>query len=247
MIRLHRAAPPEELDATTILEFTAEFQASKKSVWNAPFIRKRLLALSNAKCAYCETNIAEESKYMEVEHFRSKSDFPNLVVDWDNLLPACKRCNVQKGTYNVEAEGMIVNPFLDEPRDHLYFQNYRLRWRGEIGRRTIDALYLNDTDRVVGVRVKIGEAIASSLEVIRQQLEEYLTGERTTRRRNTVVRGMEALLKQAQPSSEFSATAATVLLSDPNFSWIKENLLAEGLWADIGLLEDRAASIALHP
>lgn len=115
---------------------------------------------------------------MEVEHFRCKNDFPHLVIEWDNLLPSCKRCNVQNHAYNVETEGMIIDPFSIEPRDHLYLQSYRLRWRDELGRRTVSTLYLNDSDRVVAKRFVIGEAISEVLEGLRELLEEYPESDR---------------------------------------------------------------------
>jgi hypothetical protein len=122
-----------------------------------------------------------------------------------------------------------------------------LRWRDDIGRRSIETLYLNDTDRVVGVRVKIGETIAKALEAIRASLEEYVAGKHTTRKRNTVTRGLEELLRQANPEAEFSALAATVVLSDPNYIWIKQNLVHLNLWTELAPLEAAAVGIALHP
>ena len=248
MISLARTGAPDELDAAKITELKTEFAATGAPVWNKPYIRNTLLQSSRSKCAYCEANIAEESKYMEVEHFRCKKDFPELVVEWNNLLPACKRCNGQKSDYNVEVDGMLTDPFSMTPAMHFYFQNYRLRWRDDIGRRTIDALYLNDSDRLVTVRMKIGETIAVALENIREKVEIYANGEPTVPRRNAIVRGMANLMGEAQPSSQYSALAATNMLSDDNFVWIKENLTVLGLWSgDLDFLYQEALSIALLP
>ncbi len=43
-------------------------------------------------CAYCE-----ELCKGEVEHFRPKSQFPELVYEWSNWLFACHDCNLAKG------------------------------------------------------------------------------------------------------------------------------------------------------
>ena len=43
-------------------------------------------------CAYCE-----EICKGEVDHFRPKSRFPELVYDWSNWLFACHDCNQAKG------------------------------------------------------------------------------------------------------------------------------------------------------
>ncbi len=247
MIRLSRANPPAELTEMHIAELTDTYKRTSESVWNKNYIKDGLLALSNSKCAYCETLLTEESKYMEVEHFRCKKDFPDEVVVWRNLMPACKRCNGRKHDYNVETEGMIVDPFSTEPVQHLYIQNYRIRGRDDTGRRTAEILYLNDGDRLVRVRMEIGNAIADSLETFRRLLEEYLDGEQSTIRRNRITRGIESLLLQAQPEAQFSAVAASALLTDENFIWVKEQLDQLDLWEALAPLEGRAAGIALLP
>lgn len=247
MIELSRAEPPDELDADCKAKLTMEFAATGSPVWNQPYVRNALLQSSHSKCCYCEANIEEESKYMEVDHFRCKNDFPELVLDWANLLPSCKRCNGRKSSHNVETDGMILNPFEDSPPVHLFMLNYRIRWKDEIGRATIDALYLNDSDRMVTVRTKIGDAVSAALDRIRGNLEEYLTTTNTERKRRMVVRGIEKLLLESLPPAEYSATTATVLLSDPDYSWIRERLVDNGLWDEFGNLEDRARSSALLP
>lgn len=247
MIKLTRAPKPQRLDDTTVSELTRKYAESKTPVWNVDFIKQPLLDSSGGKCAYCEASISEESKYMEVEHFRCKSDFPDKVVEWDNLLPSCKRCNGKKLDYNLDIEGSIINPFNTNPSDHLYLQNFRLHGRDDIGRRTIGVIYLNDSARLVSVRLRIGEAIATALDVIRDKLENYNSGPQTVRLRNQITSGMEKLLSEAQSSSEYSAVAATVLLTDPNYIWIKRELAAQGLWEPLEDLELAATAIAMFP
>lgn len=218
------------------------------NVWNQDFIKQHLLAMSHGKCAYCETIIEEESKYLEVEHFRDKSDFPELVVEWSNLLPACKRCNGKKHAHNIETEGMIIDPTVDTPREHLYLNNFRLRPKTELGRSTVDVVYLNDTDRLVQRRFILGDRIARTLENLREQLELYVGGAATARRRNRVIGGFDALLRETQTTSEYSATAATCLLSDPHYVWAREQLVALNLWdAELQALHQAAEGITLHP
>ncbi len=237
--------PPKELDVATAAALTAQFNADHTSVWNTDYIRNSLLLSSASKCAYCETKVDEESKYMEVDHFRPKKEFSHLVVKWDNLLPSCKRCNGNKSIHNVDQDGHIVNPYDTEPRDHLYLHNSRLRWRDQIGRSTIDVLYLNQSDRLVKVRADIAEAVGSSLEQIREFVDEYNAGKVTTRQINKIVRGMEKLLKESGQSAEYSAATATALLSDPDYPIVKAFLIEQGLWHQLGHLELDAESCAL--
>lgn len=185
--------------------------------------------MSHSKCSYCEVDITTESNYMEVEHFRGKDDFPDLVVAWDNLLPSCKRCNVQKGTHNVDTDGMIIDPTSVEPKQHLYLKNYRLSARSDLGERTIDVVYLNQSDRLVEARFKVGERTLQALEKLRALYNDYCTSPNDQRKRR-IVRGLEELLREAQPDREYSATSATVLTESPDFQFLRDNMTAGGLW-----------------
>ena len=186
--------------------------------------------MSNSKCAYCEVNIAEESKYMEVDHFKPKGVYPTLVVEWGNLLPSCKRCNIQKGTHDVITHGMIIDPTLNQPNSHLRLRDFRLRGKDPVGTQTIETLYLNDSERIVRKRFDVGEAIAMTLEKLRLTTEDYIVDPASVRRRNQIVRGIKELLLETYPSKEFSATAATVILANEDYVWIRERLDHAQLW-----------------
>ena len=73
-----------------------------------PYINESLLSMSHNKCAYCELMLGEEVKYMEVEHFYCKKLYPDGVVQWDNLLHLCNRCNTNKGIYDTKTEQYIT-------------------------------------------------------------------------------------------------------------------------------------------
>jgi len=246
MIKLERGEKPEYLDNDKKIELTRKYLDEGGSVWNRNEIKEPLLKVSNGKCAYCETNIVEESKYMEVEHFRCKDAFPDKVVEWENLLPSCKRCNGRKGKYNVDVDGMIVNPCDMDPREHMYFRDYRLRWRNEMGRRTVvDALYLNDSAKLVAIRMQMGEAIYTALESLRGDFDDYISGNHSLRKWRKILRGIEKLLQQAQPESSYSALIATILLTDPDYIWLREELSKSDDWAPLEKLEDTAKDLMM--
>jgi len=69
------------------------------------------------KCAYCETKVTH-SQYGDVEHIRPKAVYPELLLDYDNLTLACRKCNGQKLDYD-DPDEPLLNPYVDEPRDHL--------------------------------------------------------------------------------------------------------------------------------
>ncbi len=229
MIRVYRCAAPADLTSEKQRELVAKFKESNAKVWNRKFIRSTLLAMSHSKCCYCETDISVESKYMEVEHFRFKEDFPDDVVTWSNLLPSCKRCNVNKGTHNVDTQGMIIDPTLISPKDHLTMRNYRLRGLTSLGQKTIEVVYLNQSDRLVKARFNVGERTLKALEKIRELYTDYEQSSDINLQRR-ILRGIEELLSEAGPTKEYSATTATVLAESLDFKYLKERLTARNLW-----------------
>jgi uncharacterized protein (TIGR02646 family) len=63
-------------------------------------IKNKLKEIYHGKCAFCEQKVEQ----LHVEHFRPKSFYYWLAYSWDNLLPACPRCNEHKGE-NFELNG----------------------------------------------------------------------------------------------------------------------------------------------
>ena len=251
MIQLVPVNAPIELTPAVVTELTTLFITEGVSVWSQDYIKRDLLTMSHNKCCYCECKIDEESKYLEVEHYRPKVYFPSLVVTWDNLLPSCKRCNGQKGEHNTDIDP-IVNPCYNNPKDYLNLKAYRFYPRnGEpFGKMTISILDLNNRRRMVKVRAEIGFAIHEELEELVEFLDEYLKierGNKKTRRTKQIVNGVIKLLEECQPTSEYSATAATELLGNDDFYTLKEALQRDDLWTrQMTNLENMAKNVALN-
>lgn len=72
----------------------------------------------NGLCAFCE-----ETTRGEVDHFRPKSQFPDLVYCWTNWLFSCHECNHAKGSS--WPTGGYVDPcaisIADRPERHFAF------------------------------------------------------------------------------------------------------------------------------
>lgn len=248
MIRVVRTTKPATLTPQEVADLTAQFAVdSTLRVWDRTDVKQALLAMSAEKCVYCECRIAEESKYMEVDHFRNKNDHPHLVVEWLNLLPSCKRCNVRKGHHNVDVDGMIVDPTIVNPSDHLWLRtNYRLRHKDGVGQSTISALDLNHSQRVVLKRFEIAQSVSEALEAIRAKVEVYIVDPEVRGRRTRLLNSIRNVLDEAASDREYSATAATEILRSEDFAWIKQTLEARGEWpADLVKAEADAASVAL--
>ncbi len=230
MIKLERQPKPNYLSEAAVIELTEKFKSDGSSVWNHPQIKTPLLASSYEKCAFCECSLSDESKYMEVEHFKYKSLYKDLVVEWTNLLPTCKRCNIAKGIHDVTAD-LIVNPYEVDPRCHLTFKLYQFRARDKVGSSTIAALDLNNSDRLVFRRFEVGEQVFRSVRAAVERLDAYkLTS--TAIRKNKLLNIVETILNECQPRAIYAATTATVALNDEEFLDVISQLRILGLWED---------------
>ncbi|NRP86692.1 hypothetical protein GFPCMMHI_02600 [Ensifer adhaerens] len=245
MIRLHRNASPAQLSPTIAKNLTAEFSVNGSHVWNRQDIKATLSFVANNKCAYCEARLGRESMYLEVEHFYHKDEFPDRVVKWENLLPACRRCNGNKGTHNVQDEP-IIDPFNIDPKIHLSFKRYRLRHKTDLGKKTIEVLDLNNHARAVLARFEIGEEILKLVETCSTHLEQYIE-KKTSVRRTKLLSGVRALLDECQASAAYASTSATVLCSSAEFDDIIEALKLHGLWnEELETLFQNAHALALQ-
>jgi uncharacterized protein (TIGR02646 family) len=230
MIKLERESKPVFLTDDKVLELTDNFKSTKSSVWNNDHIKGPLLKSSHGKCAYCECPLTSESNYMEVEHFEDKKHNADKVVIWENLLPSCKKCNGSKGTHNVIDEP-IINPYVDNPKDHLSMRLYRFRGKTEKGNYTIEVTNLNHSTRLVMSRFDIGEKIYELIDIAWDRY--YIFIERKdTRSRNRLIKIVEGLLDECQPESDYSASTATNLLTDPKFLELVSVMKTGSIWGD---------------
>ncbi len=230
MIKLKRDRTPIKLNPYFVQEKSRVYHDENKVVWNISWLKEALLELSGGKCAYCECTLTAESKYMEVEHFEDKHSYPDKVLEWENLLPSCKRCNGAKGTHDVLAEP-IINPFIDTPNLEMYFRLYRYKGITDKGSKTIDVVNLNHTERAVNVRFQVGEALELLLEQILERIELY-EASKTVVQRNKLMNTIEKMFSECLPSSEYAATCATILMSSESYKVIKEKLIEFSLWKD---------------
>jgi 5-methylcytosine-specific restriction endonuclease McrA len=232
MISLKAIPKPTELTDKVAQELTARYKQDGSAVWKQKYITEALSKMSNDKCCYCECKITEESKYLEVEHFHPKSLYPDEVVAWENLLPSCKRCNGKKGDHDTKEEP-IIHPIRNNPKLHLTWKNYRLYLKTKLGNVTIDVISLNDRKRLVNKRFEIGVRLCDELENLLELTIDY--DNRTnfsTKRRNRIVGQLTNLMTEGTRQSEFSATAATVILHENSYSKIKQLFIKNNLWND---------------
>lgn len=246
MIKLNRTPKPTELTAELQNDLTAEYKSSGKSVWHLDFIKKALLNFSNNKCCYCETNIQEESKYLEVEHFHPKDLYEDEVLEWVNLLPSCKKCNGTKKVHDTKVEP-IINPVEIDPKQHLKYWCYRIKGVDDLGKLTISVLDLNNQDRLVKKRYEIGNAIQAKLEEFIELMDEYINGvQSSTRRKNRIISGLKELLQEGLPTAIYAATSATTILTSSEYAALKAKFNAMNFWdTELQGLELQMQTVAL--
>lgn len=141
------------------------------SIYNADGVKQSLLAAQHDKCCYCESKFGATS-YGDIEHHRPKGAVKEepehlgywwLAYVWDNLLVSCEMCNrTHKGTWfplrnpaaraktpadNIDAEEpLLINPALQDPRNHIRFKADAPEGLDDIGRTTIKVLGLRRKD-----------------------------------------------------------------------------------------------------
>lgn len=243
MIKLTKCAAPAKLTKQFIKVKTAEYKSGiDKSPWNVDWLKEALLDLSHKKCAYCEGRLDIKSDYMEVEHFRDKSDYPDDVLKWENLLPSCKHCNGHKSTHNVVAEP-IINPFVDEPKEHIYLKSYLYKYRDDLGKTTIDVLDLNDCTRLVVARFELGTQLNKLLIERLDEIENGLTQKGAKKRFQNKVR---ELMKMCLPEAEYAAICSTELMESTEYHKIVERMKVLDIWSnEFEDYQTMIASIAL--
>ena len=233
MRHLNRPAPPVELTQEVIDTKKAIYMADNdQAVWKETYIENALLSMSHDKCCYCECSIKEESKYMEIDHFHDRHDYPDEVMDWNNLLPSCKKCNGTKGTYDT-VTSPIIDPSVDFPQNHLSLYNgVRFRNKDDKGFQTIIALDLNNQDRHCTPRYMIVKEINSKMESFHHSSEEFIKGLRVItpqgvgRLRNNVLE----LMQKGDDDKVYCSIAASAILNDPIYPLLKSNLQSLSSW-----------------
>ena len=117
------------------------------SHYRHPDVLAQLKTMFGSKCAYCEGNVEAVSP-QHVEHYRPASRYPGLAYEWENLLLACPHCNstYKKDKFPISPTGntprenhthpcsrtgnneapLLLNPYIDNPDQHLTFRNGRI-------------------------------------------------------------------------------------------------------------------------
>lgn len=147
MIKLIKGPEPEVLIdnkgkwtrdlLAAIEEGNAEKISTVTKRYNHPKVKTALKEETRQKCAYCEANVTDVA-HGDIEHVTPKSLSREKTFEWENLTFACQICNQNKSN----KEG-VVDPYKEEPNEHIFFAGAFAKGRSLKGTRTVAELKLN--------------------------------------------------------------------------------------------------------
>ncbi|MFJ7405863.1 MULTISPECIES: HNH endonuclease [unclassified Lysinibacillus] len=109
-------------------------------------VKKTLVKETHGKCAYCESKILHIT-FGDIEHILPKSEVPEKCFEWSNLTLACTVCNNRKRDF-YDTNNILIDPYEDEPSEHLFFGGPLLCSISERGNLTKLKIDLNRTELV---------------------------------------------------------------------------------------------------
>jgi len=141
MIKVKRPAMPDILKEShpdwtkTLVDLVNEYgrydkipKDEKKQIVNQyqhNDIKEAVKKMFHGKCVFCEEHI-ETVTYTHIEHFHPKSIYYEETFEWENLFPACSKCNISKGKHDTKKEP-IVNPEKDDPEKYFIYPLVRIQ------------------------------------------------------------------------------------------------------------------------
>jgi hypothetical protein len=160
------------------------------------------------RCAYCERTESymggEEA--FEVEHFRPKSKFPDLVCSYSNLYYACRGCNGHKSeTWPSEEKASRGQKFADSCVEDPYVHHLREREDGGLEALTPCGAYSNS-------HIRLDRADLRTWRQLRDQARRDLP------RLEAVTRFLEKLPVQDEVAAELSAVRRHIAETKIRFS-----------------------------
>jgi flagellum-specific peptidoglycan hydrolase FlgJ len=163
-------------------------------------INKEALRQSTAgKCMYCESKI-EHNSYAHVEHIKPKKKFPELELVCDNLGFCCPMCNIIKGD-KYDENTPFINPYNENPEDHIVFFGYYVRRSSERGEYTINELGLNRDNLVEDRKDKF------------EKLNIIINAASSTSNESLRIQAIAVIKKEADKDKEYSGMVKSVLLA----------------------------------
>lgn len=153
-------------------------------------IRRALLEEQGYLCAYCMCRIEDTYQSTKIEHYKPRSGYPGLQMDYGNMLAVCHggeggdpahyTCDTKKGDQELR-----INP--QEP-SHMktirYYDDGRIDSTNEDFQKDIRTLNLNDTG-LIGRRV-------AALNTLKEEIHDMFKERKATQR------GLEKMMQHIE-------------------------------------------------
>lgn len=189
-------------------------------------IQSVLAESSHYKCAFCECKPGESGN-IEVEHFEPKSLYPQKAFEWNNLLPACRKCNEAKLDFDTGKEP-IINPAIEEPEELLTYRFIEIcpvvgSGDEEKAKNTIEVCNLN-SPRLYEARSAVMIAITEYVDELRGKIaliDEADSSRKKSMRINKLRNSIEILDKLLQDDSAYSGYCRWFVAQQPEYKEAK--------------------------
>lgn len=191
-------------------------------------IKDILFESAYRKCAFCE-GFPEDNGNIEVEHFHPKSSYPDETFLWENLLPCCRKCNSAKDAHDTKTK-VIINPYINNPEEHLAVSFMRIIGKDEIGARTIDVCGLQGT-RLYRPYSELLVQFCQYEDDLSGALKVYSLKETATTKKNQlkkIVESIERLEGLMNRKSKYSFFCKSFILSSESYHAAKK-LISDSL------------------
>ena len=128
-----------------------------------------------------------------------------------------------------------MNPSVDDPRDFLGFRDYAYKEKHPIGKETYEACGLNDTEKHCVPRFRVCKEMKDKVEGFIQRVRN-ITPTSRTQVKNRLRNDVKELLEDCQNDKAYTAIKATMMVNNPDYATLVNEMKACGLWVQI--LED---------
>ena len=176
-------------------------------------IKQTLFPSSFFKCAFCEGK-PQENGNIEVEHFFPKSIYPEKIFSWENLLPACRKCNDAKLTHDTGLQP-IINPYDDDPDECFYYTDILIKPVNEDkkAQSTIAVCSLNSA-RLMKPRAEILVSLhvfTSNLQEALEDLEQADTSKKKQNKLRKISESLDIMEQLTESQKSYSGYCAHYL------------------------------------
>lgn len=134
MFKIHRSETPTKLSKINKI-FNKEIEqfatiedkynyfkmvkTQKLYKYNTTETKEIFKQMNYCRCSICTQYISVFDKSMTVEHIQLKSQRPDLIFEWSNLLCCCRVCNTNRST-NAYDPNLYIDPTIDESPERYF-------------------------------------------------------------------------------------------------------------------------------